>query len=77
LITVCREIENRRAISAWTTPSAANNTIRARTTRPAFVVDDRTHYSSWTRSLSGNTNGAARICNSTKQHRPTTLGAPH
>lgn len=70
MITVWREIENRRAISAWATPSAASSTIRARSTKPAFVVEERTHCSNVSRSLSDTVNGAARIHNSTKQTPP-------
>jgi hypothetical protein len=41
LIAVWRDTDNRRAISARTTPPPASNTIRARSIRPAFFTEDR------------------------------------
>jgi hypothetical protein len=58
-------------------PSPASNTIRARSTRPAFITEDRTHFCSSARSLSGITKGAARMHNSIKHDRPIASGAPH
>jgi hypothetical protein len=48
--TVWRDTPTRAAISVFDTPSAANNTIRARCARPALTDDDRVHDASGSRS---------------------------
>ena len=48
--TVWRDTPTRAAISVFDTPSAANNTIRARCARPALTDDDRVHDASRSRS---------------------------
>jgi hypothetical protein len=51
----------RSAISVFDTPSAANNTIRARCAAPAITVEDRVNDTNVSRSPSRNASGAIHM----------------
>jgi hypothetical protein len=59
LSTVGRDVWVRTAISVFGTPSAANNTIRARVANPARTLDDRVSESNLLRSPSRNSSASA------------------
>ena len=60
-ITVGRDTPVHLAISVFDTPSAANNTIRARCAAPAITVEDWVNDTNVSRSPSRNANGAIRM----------------
>ena len=76
-VTVGRDTPTRAAISTLVNPSAANSTIRARWASPAWIVEERSHPSSRSRSPTRKANGAARIPQSPARHRQATYDAPH
>ena len=71
-ITVGRDTPNLTAIAVFDTPSAANNTIRARCASPARIDDERVHRVSSSRSPSRSPNaGAGRFATPHDPNHPT------